>query len=166
MAIDLARMQAPARAASGSGPPAPERRAAGAGRALVLEQPGLARSRAACRSTSSSLFTQQLALLLRRGNAIVPSMRRPRRPDARPRCCAAICARVHQRLEAGGQLSEALKSHPRPSTRLYVSIVRAGEATGELRLSLESLAAILEIRRRLRALPDPRGDDLPGRAHR
>lgn len=56
---------------------------------------------------------------------------------------------VHARLEGGSRLSECLEQYPLVFDTLFVSIIRAGEASGALRESLDQLAGILEMRRRL-----------------
>src|SRR5919108_1083499 len=50
-------------------------------------------------------------------------------------------------LRGGSSLSEALaKHHPRPFSRLYINMVRAGEKGGVLEVSLRRLAEFLEAR--------------------
>ncbi|MFH1142989.1 MAG: type II secretion system F family protein [Candidatus Eisenbacteria bacterium] len=94
------------------------------------------------------LLTRQLALLLQSGNGLVPSMaalaRQTRSPGLR-----TVLPQIHARLEEGRTLSSCLEAHPRVFDQLFVSIVRAGEASGELRESLVRLAGILETRKQL-----------------
>ena len=50
-------------------------------------------------------------------------------------------------MRGGSSLSEALaKHHPRPFSRLYINMVRAGEKGGVLEVSLRRLAEFLEAR--------------------
>jgi len=50
-------------------------------------------------------------------------------------------------VRSGSSLSEALaKHHPRPFSRLYINMVRAGEKGGVLEVSLRRLAEFLEAR--------------------
>ena len=50
-------------------------------------------------------------------------------------------------VRGGSSLSEALaKHHPRPFSRLYINMVRAGEKGGVLEVSLRRLAEFLEAR--------------------
>src|SRR2546429_8067157 len=50
-------------------------------------------------------------------------------------------------VRGGGSLSEALaKHHPRPFSRLYINMVRAGEKGGVLEVTLRRLAEFLESR--------------------
>jgi type II secretory pathway component PulF len=93
-------------------------------------------------------FTQQLALLLRTGNGLVPSIGALANQVGSPPL-REVLRNVQSRLEEGVELSESLRRHPRAFDNLFVSLVKAGEATGHLRESLERLVGILEIRRRL-----------------
>jgi type IV pilus assembly protein PilC len=149
MAIDLARIQDAPEPTPAPVAILPERRAAGGGRTASWNQPAWLQPRGVPLD-ELVLFTQQLALLLQTGNAIVPSIDALAAQAHAPALRAALRA-VHQRLEAGAELSESLERHPKVFDRLYVSIVRAGEASGEMRQGLEALAGMLEIRRRLRA---------------
>jgi type II secretory pathway component PulF len=96
------------------------------------------------------LFTQQLALLLQTGNGLVPSIGALATQTGSP-ALRDVLQDVQTRLEEGNELSDSLGQHPAAFDHLYVSLVKAGEATGHLRESLERLVGILEIRRRLRA---------------
>ena len=59
----------------------------------------------------------------------------------------AIVADLLAERPAGSSLSEALaKHHPRPFSRLYINMVRAGEKGGVLELTLRRLAELLEAR--------------------
>lgn len=51
---------------------------------------------------------------------------------------------VHNRISSGTQLSRALQAHPRVFPSLAVQMVQAGEATGQLHVTLGSLADYLE----------------------
>jgi type IV pilus assembly protein PilC len=53
-------------------------------------------------------------------------------------------------MEEGRGFSDALARHPAVFDLTFTSLVRAGEATGALRTSLERIADLLEIRARLR----------------
>ena len=97
-----------------------------AGRDLVSPSPSSSPpcSRRACRSTARS-----------------PS-RTSWRPTARLR---AIMADVLRSVRGGTSLGEALaKHHPRPFSRLYINMVRAGEKGGVLEATLRRLAEFLE----------------------
>ena len=88
-------------------------------------------------------FTQQLATLvdaglpLDRGLVILEEM------TAHPRI-REITADVLRSVRGGSSLSDALaKHHPRPFSRLYINMVRAGEKGGVLEQTLQRLAELL-----------------------
>jgi general secretion pathway protein F len=63
----------------------------------------------------------------------------------------AILAGIRDKVRAGSSLAAALASDPRSFSRLYVGMVRAGEAGGTLPATLERLAELLERDRSLKA---------------
>ena len=91
-------------------------------------------------------FTQQLATLfeaglpLDRALAILEELAVNRR-------LKAIVGDLLVSVRGGASLSEALgKHHPRPFSRLYINMVRAGEKGGVLEVTLRRLAEFLEAR--------------------
>ncbi len=95
-------------------------------------------------------FTQQLASLLEAGLPVDRALRILQAAAPTPRL-AAITADLLRSIQGGSSLSEALaKHHPRPFSRLYVSMVRAGEKGGVLDATLGRLARILEEARDFR----------------
>src|SRR6058998_2040955 len=91
-------------------------------------------------------FTQQLATLfeaglpLDRGLSILEELA----PNPRVK---AIVTDLLVSVRGGSSLSEALgKHHPRPFSRLYINMVRAGERGGVLEVTLRRLAEFLEAR--------------------
>jgi len=56
-----------------------------------------------------------------------------------------------RRIERGSSLEEALSYHPHTFSKLYISIVGAGESTGKLSSSLRDLVSLLEWQIDLRA---------------
>lgn len=54
-------------------------------------------------------------------------------------------------IEAGGSFKDALNLYPRTFSKLYVSMVNAGEKTGKLDLALEEMAKYLEWQMEIRA---------------
>jgi general secretion pathway protein F len=65
-------------------------------------------------------------------------------PNARVK---AIVSDLLRSVRGGSSFSEALaKHHPRPFSRLYINMVRAGEKGGVLEVSLRRLAEFLEAR--------------------
>jgi type II secretion system protein F len=89
-------------------------------------------------------FTQQLATLLEAGLPLDRALgiQEGLAPNARLR---AITGDVLRSVRSGTSLGEALaKHHPRPFSRLYVNMVRAGERGGVLEPTLRRLAEFLE----------------------
>jgi len=61
-----------------------------------------------------------------------------------------LLASIRQEIQGGGNLSEALSSHPEIFGRLYVNMVRVGELGGVLPLVLKRLDDFLERSRQIR----------------
>lgn len=98
------------------------------------------------RGRDLTAMTQQLATLveaglpLDRALAILEELA----PNARVKTLVADLLRS---VRGGSALSEALaKHHPRPFSRLYINMVRAGEKGGVLEITLRRLAEFLESR--------------------
>jgi general secretion pathway protein F len=64
---------------------------------------------------------------------------------------AAVLGRVRDRVRDGSPLAAALQTEPKSFTRLYIGLVRAGEAGGDLATTLERLAGLLERQRAMTA---------------
>ena len=89
-------------------------------------------------------FTQQFASLLEAGLPLDRALRVLQDVAPTPRL-AAIASDLLKAVQSGSALSEALARHePRPFSRLYVSLVRAGERAGALESTLTRLARLLE----------------------
>jgi len=89
-------------------------------------------------------FTQQLATLLEAGLPLdrALAIQEGLAPNARLR---VITGDVLRSVRGGTALGEALaKHHPRPFSRLYINMVRAGERGGVLEPTLRRLAEFLE----------------------
>ncbi|MFH1277606.1 MAG: type II secretion system F family protein [Candidatus Eisenbacteria bacterium] len=96
------------------------------------------------------LFTQQLVLLIETGNGLVPSIDALSSQAGSP-AMRKVLASIHRNLEEGNDLSVSLRKHPKVFGNLYVSLVKAGEASGAFHESLIRLGGILDVRRRLRS---------------
>ncbi len=103
-------------------------------------------SRGRLRQKDLLAFTQQLATLfeaglpLDRALAILEELA----PDARMKSLVGDLLRA---VRGGSSFSEALaRHHPRPFSRLYINMVRAGEKGGVLEITLQRLAEFLETR--------------------
>jgi general secretion pathway protein F len=110
-------------------------------RILGLAWPEMGGRRVAGRDLVS--LTQQLATLLEAGLPLDRALgiQAELAPTARLR---AIMADVLRTVRAGSSLADALaRHHPRPFSRLYVNMVRAGEKGGVLETTLRRLAEFL-----------------------
>jgi general secretion pathway protein F len=91
-------------------------------------------------------FTQQLATLFEAGLPLDRALTilEELAPNARVK---SIVTDLLVSVRGGASLSEGLaKHHPRPFTRLYINMIRAGERGGVLELTLRRLAEFLEAR--------------------
>jgi len=142
MALELAQLKVePDRAPSGPSPVAPRERRA------RFQLPSFERSKVGI--DDLVIFTRQLALLLHTGNGLVPSIEALATQFRSERLQVELTS-VGNRLKEGSSLSDAMNHHPATFDRMFVSLVQAGEASGQLRESLERLASVLDTRRRLR----------------
>jgi len=91
-------------------------------------------------------MTQQLATLFEAGVPLDRALGILEELAPNPRL-KVIVADLLRSVRGGASLSEALaKHHPRPFSRLYINMVRAGEKGGVLEVSLRRLAEFLESR--------------------
>jgi type IV pilus assembly protein PilC len=100
-------------------------------------------------ATELVLFTRQLATMVGAGLALLESIEvlgsQAETPGLR-----AVCEKVTAELRGGSDLSSAMETCPRAFSPLYVSMVRAGEASGQMDVILERLADYLEASQALR----------------
>jgi general secretion pathway protein F len=88
-------------------------------------------------------FTEQLASLVEAGLTLERSLMILGELTAHPRV-REITADILRSVRGGSSLSDALaKHHPRPFSRLYINMVRAGEKGGVLEATLKRLAELL-----------------------
>jgi general secretion pathway protein F len=94
--------------------------------------------------------TRELATMLAAGQDLDRALRfvvdNTRSPRAR-----AVLGTVRDKVRGGSSLAAALAGEPKSFSRLYVGLVRAGEAGGTLATTLDRLAALLERERSLSA---------------
>jgi len=88
-------------------------------------------------------FTQQLSVLMDAGLPIVRSLKILSNQQ-KPGLLKNILAEVAEDVETGSSFSEALGKHPKTFDKLYVNMVKAGEAGGVLDVILQRLAAFME----------------------
>jgi type II secretory pathway component PulF len=91
-------------------------------------------------------FTQMLATLVEAGLPLDRALAILEELATQPKI-RVLVADLLRSVRGGTSLSEALaKHHPRPFSRLYVNMVRAGEKGGVLEVTLRRLAEFLESR--------------------
>jgi general secretion pathway protein F len=122
--------------------PADRRR--GFGDFLQLE---IARARGLDKNAVCEL-TRELAIMLAAGQDLDRALRYvvDQTRNARTR---TILGRVRDKVRSGSSLGSALAGEPRSFSKLYIGMVRAGEAGGTLPATLDRLAALLERERSL-----------------
>jgi type IV pilus assembly protein PilC len=96
-----------------------------------------------------AVFTRQLAALLHAGMPLLRGLETLARQE-RNRALQMIVTTLADDIRSGSALSEALARHPRLFGRLYLNMVRAGEAGGALDAVLDRLARYQEKMLRLR----------------
>lgn len=95
-------------------------------------------------------FTREVAIMLAAGQDIDRALRFvvDNVGNARAR---TLLGDVRDRVRSGSSLADAVAAYPQSFSRLYIGLVRAGEAGGTLPATLERLADMLERERKLSA---------------
>jgi type II secretion system protein F len=124
------------------------RNGAEAAAAAVVAQPEATEKKRAplfqrIRPQDMAVFSRQLANLVKGGLPIIASFSALVEHTENVKLKETLI-KVRGSVEAGSTLYEALGEHPRVFSKLYVSMVQAGEASGELPGVLEWLADLLE----------------------
>ncbi len=96
-----------------------------------------------------TLFTRQLATLLRSGVPLLRSLDVMERQEKNAKF-AAIIEGLAENVRSGNSLSDGMAQHPKIFDKLYINMVRAGEAGGVLETVLDRLATFMEKSLRLR----------------
>jgi type IV pilus assembly protein PilC len=96
-----------------------------------------------------SQFTTQLATLQDAGLPIVRSLR-ILEGQLKPSVLKNTLQEVANEVESGSTLSDAMAKHPKVFDRLYVNMIKAGEAGGVLDTILDRLAEFMEKSLRLK----------------
>lgn len=94
-------------------------------------------------------FTRQLAIMINAGLTIIDSLDILKRQAIKPSILKLINS-IDEEVRAGNSLSQALKKHPNLFNNLYISLIRAGEASGKLDEILLRLSDNLEKEREFR----------------
>jgi type IV pilus assembly protein PilC len=122
------------------------RAAAGAGRRW---KPNVTIGRVISRK-GLAVFTRQLCTLTRAGVPLVRALEILGRQEKNA-AFRAVLTELVGAIRSGGSFSDGLRFHPKVFDRLYVSMVKAGEAGGVLTLVLERLATFTEKSARIKA---------------
>ena len=104
---------------------------------------GLFAPRVVCKKTELVVFTRQLATMISSGISLLESIEVLAEQAESPgmKIC---CERLASELRAGSDLSSALQTCPKIFNQLYVSMVMAGEASGQMDVILGRLADYVE----------------------
>ena len=94
--------------------------------------------------------TRQLATLLGAGIPLVPALNGLVEQTTN-KTLKTIITQIKESVNEGNSLTSALAEHPRLFSRIYVNMVRAGEASGSLDVVLERLAEFGERQQALRS---------------
>jgi len=95
------------------------------------------------KSRTLTTFTRQLSILQDAGLPILRSLRilqNQAKPGQLRNCLMDVC----EEIESGSTLSEAMAKSPKAFNRLYVNMIKAGEAGGALETILQRLAEFQE----------------------
>ena len=94
------------------------------------------------------IFSRQFASMIEAGVAMLRALNVMTDQTQNPRLKHAL-SQVKFDIEQGSSLSDALEKHPKVFDRLYISMVKAGEAGGVLDKVLNRLALFIEERSKL-----------------
>jgi type IV pilus assembly protein PilC len=97
-----------------------------------------------------AVFTRQLAILVRAGLPILRSLEVLTRQVSNP-AFRRLLEQMGDTIRAGRNLSDGLAANERVFGRLYINMVKAGEAGGVLDVVLDRLAAFLEKTQRMKS---------------
>jgi type IV pilus assembly protein PilC len=95
-------------------------------------------------------FTRETGILLRAGLPLVRTLEVLAR-QMRESAFREVVVMLADSIRAGRSLSDGMARHPEVFDRLYLNMIRAGEAAGELALIFERLASYRERSARLKA---------------
>jgi len=93
--------------------------------------------------------TRQLATLLQAGLPLVRAVRTLERQAKRDPVLRRVMGDIANSVEGGSTFSEALAGHPKSFNKLFVNMIRAGEASGSLEIVLNRLAEFMEKAQRI-----------------
>ncbi len=90
-----------------------------------------------------TILTRQMAILLDAGLPLIRSLRTLEKQSTNPAIKKTLNAAANS-VEGGSTFSEALAQHPKSFDKLFLNMIKAGEAAGKLELILNRLAFFME----------------------
>ena len=90
-----------------------------------------------------TVVTRQLAILLSAGLPLIRSLHTLEK-QARNPAVKQVLGKTAETVEGGATFAEALAQHPKSFDKLYLNMVRAGEASGAMEIILDRLASFME----------------------
>jgi len=96
-----------------------------------------------------TLFTRQLASLVKAGMPLLRCIEVLHRQESNSAFRAAL-EELAETIRSGGTLSDGLSRHPKTFDRLYINMIKAGEAGGALDAILDRLARFMEKAERVK----------------
>ena len=90
-----------------------------------------------------TVLTRQLAILLSAGLPLIRSLRTLEKQATNP-AVRVVLSRTADTVEGGATFAEALSQNPKSFDKLYLNMVRAGEASGAMEIILDRLASFME----------------------
>ncbi|MFA7184086.1 MAG: type II secretion system F family protein [Victivallales bacterium] len=95
-----------------------------------------------------TIFTRQLAILLDAGLPLIRSLRTLERQSKDP-IVKMVLGETADAVETGATFSEALAKNPKSFDKLFLNMIRAGEAAGAMETILNRLANFMESAARI-----------------
>ena len=103
-----------------------------------------------CSPQEVAVFTRQLATLLKAGIPLAEALG-ALAEQADNEKLEVVLAEIRQKVNEGSALADALAAHPTHLPELYMNMVRAGEAAGNLDAVLVRLADFMDAQHALRS---------------
>ncbi len=115
----------------------------GAGAAGIKKKAGTGGFGRVISMEALAIFTRQVATLLQAGLPLLRSLEVMIRQEKNPRFKAVVTG-LADNVRSGNNFSDGLQQYPKVFDRLYVNMVKAGEAGGVLDVVLSRLARFME----------------------
>src|SRR5437899_416214 len=121
-------------------------RATPKGAAISVSIPGLG---GRVKAAKLAVFTRQLATLVEAGMPLLRSLRVLEEQEETP-VLKRVLGDLGLAIENGSSLAEGIAQHPKVFSRLYLNMVKAGEVSGALEVTLTRLAEFMEKARKIK----------------